>query len=183
MVSLGNTKDNPNQYSNWGSCSKKCGGGKQSRTNSCALVTSDLVQDCNTMGCSSKINYGNWSGWSKCSASCGGGTQSRSRSKTSAYDGSSCGTESQSQKCNTQSCCSESNPSGCPKMYVCKGSTYFHEYPQYSTGSQTLLPWAKVSVLGKSGEFTKVYVDHSQPHAGKWNRYSVGYIKTECLVT
>ena len=135
------------------------------------------------MGCCSKINYGDWSGWSKCTAPCGGGTQSRSRSKTSAYDGSSCGTESQSQECNTQSCCSESNPSGCPKMYVCKGSTYFHEYPQYSTGSQTLLPWAKVSVLGKSGEFTKVYVDPSQPHAGKWNRYSVGYIKTECLVT
>ena len=51
VISLGSTKDGANKYSSWSSCSKKCGGGKQSRTNTCALVTNNLVQDCNTHSC------------------------------------------------------------------------------------------------------------------------------------
>ena len=51
VISIGNTKDNPNQYSGWGSCSASCGGGTQTRTNSCALVTTGLSQSCNTQTC------------------------------------------------------------------------------------------------------------------------------------
>lgn len=60
-----------------------------------------------------------WSSWSGCSASCGGGTQSRSRecrrSETgqagySVVDASLCGgASSESQSCNTQSCCTPNN--------------------------------------------------------------------------
>ena len=140
VISLGNTKDNPNQYSNWGSCSKKCGGGKQSRTNSCALVTDNLVQDCNTMSCCSKLNYGNWSGWSQCSKTCGGGTQSRSRSKTSAYDGSSCGRQTEDRKCNTQSCIPKSRchirgttEHRAPYTWTCDGGTSGKKHPGLTT--------------------------------------------------
>ena len=135
VKSLGSTKDGANKYSGWSGCSAKCPttSGKQTRTNSCALVTSDLSKNC------------------------------------------------------TIECCSPSNPSGCDVMYVCKGATYFHQNQAYSTGSQTLLPWAKVYILDKNGKgdsrFYYVYVDSNQPHKGAWNRYNTGYIDKDCLVT
>ena len=135
VVSLGSTKDGANKYSGWSGCSAKCPttSGKKTRTNSCALVTSDLSKNC------------------------------------------------------TIECCSPSNPSGCDVMYICKGATYFHKNQEYSTGSQTLLPWAKVYILDKNGNgdsrFYYVYVDSNQPHTGAWNRYNTGYIDKDCLVT
>lgn len=59
---------------------------------------------------------GGWSGYGaygSCSVSCGGGTQTRTRScssPTSSYGGASCsGSTTDSQSCNTHSCCSTSN--------------------------------------------------------------------------
>ena len=104
VISIGNTKDNPNQYSGWGSCSASCGGGTQTRTNSCALVTTGLSQSCNTFSCCSSTYAGDWSGWSSCSKSCGTGTQTRTRSLYSSYTGQYCSTETGSQSCNTQTC-------------------------------------------------------------------------------
>ncbi|MDD2181515.1 MAG: DUF5011 domain-containing protein, partial [Bacilli bacterium] len=49
--SLGNTADGANSYSGWSSCSKSCGGGTQTRTNSCLLITTGLSQSCNTQAC------------------------------------------------------------------------------------------------------------------------------------
>ena len=51
VVSLGNTKDGEDKYSDWSSCSKLCGTGSQSRTNTCDLVTTGLTQSCNTHSC------------------------------------------------------------------------------------------------------------------------------------
>ena len=51
VASLGSTSDGANQYSGWTGCNKTCGGGTQTRTNTCALVTTELSQSCNTQSC------------------------------------------------------------------------------------------------------------------------------------
>lgn len=62
VVSLGNTSDGANSYSAWGSCSKICGGGTQTRTNTCALVTTDLSQACNTQSCNYAATNSSYTG-------------------------------------------------------------------------------------------------------------------------
>ena len=51
VFSLGSTSDGVNKYSEWSECSVKCGGGVRTRTNSCALITEDLEEECNTQSC------------------------------------------------------------------------------------------------------------------------------------
>ncbi len=74
-------------------------------TSGTVTFTAQWVDRCSSV----TTTYGSWGSYGSCSASCGGGTQYRYRSwsKTSNYDGGSCGTgtESQSRSCNTQSCC------------------------------------------------------------------------------
>lgn len=98
----------------WSECSATCGGGVQSRYNSCNGTTQ--TQACNTQACPlptplptpgaptpqpSPCVFG---GWSTCSASCGGGTQTRT---------DNCG-NTQTQSCNTQECpCSVGAWSAC----------------------------------------------------------------------
>ena len=53
VKSLGSTADGANSYSGWSACSKTCGGGTQTRTNTCALVTTGFSQSCNTQSCCS----------------------------------------------------------------------------------------------------------------------------------
>ena len=77
VVSLGNTSDGANSYSEWGSCSKTCGGGTQTRTNSCALITDNLSQACNTQSCcaysAGKVwNYGYTGGVQSFTVPCSG---------------------------------------------------------------------------------------------------------------
>ena len=102
VVSLGNTKDEEDKYSEWNSCSALCGGGSQSRTNTCELITENLVQDCNTMDCCSSVSYKDGS---TCSKSCGGGT--RNRLAYSNYNKQRCSGQDKASggsSCNTQSC-------------------------------------------------------------------------------
>ncbi len=51
VYSMGSTSDGANSYSEYGTCSKTCGGGTQTRTNTCALITTGLSQSCNTQSC------------------------------------------------------------------------------------------------------------------------------------
>ena len=123
VVSLGNTKDEEDKFSEWSSCSKNCGVGSQSRTNTCELVTSDLVRECNNGDCCSSVRYENGT---TCSKSCGGGTYNQLA--YSKYNGERCPSADKSSgggACNTVSCCSSvryENGSTCSKS--CGGGTY-----------------------------------------------------------
>ncbi len=108
VKALGSTADGANSYSGWSACSQKCGAqGTQTRTNTCALVTTGLSQSC-TVGTTYKDTNGTWGA---CSKTCGGGTQSYTVTRTyySNQDNSVCSVTNNlvttSQACNTQSCC------------------------------------------------------------------------------
>lgn len=156
VVNLTSAADGVDSYSNWTSCSKQCDGGTQTRTNTCALITSDLSRKCNERACcsSSSITYvetttcskkcgggtylrrayssydtsvacpsyndynggrcntgdccasttTSWGKWSACSKDCGGGTRKRTGTKYSDIDGSNCGSDEETEACNTGAC-------------------------------------------------------------------------------
>ncbi|XP_052679403.1 coadhesin-like isoform X3 [Crassostrea angulata] len=106
-------------WSGYGSCSKSCGSGSQSRSRSCnnpspayggnsCSGSSTSTQSCNTHNCPIDGGWSTWSGYGSCSKTCGTGTQSRSRTCTNpapAYNGLSCsGSATSSQNCNTHNC-------------------------------------------------------------------------------
>ena len=94
----------------WGSCSKSCGTGTQTRSITCpagkvCLDTKPIaVQACNTHVCTTSWRATSWGG---CSKSCGGGTQRRTVTCPSGFvcPGSK---PSTSRSCNTQQCVSYS---------------------------------------------------------------------------
>ena len=57
VYSMGSTSDGANSYSGWTTCSKTCGGGTQTSTNTCALITTGLSQSCNTQSCGPVTAY------------------------------------------------------------------------------------------------------------------------------
>ena len=114
-------------WTQYTSCTAQCGdsGTRTLRSNvidkyfntSCSGYTYKYNDPCNRRDCCSSTyeSAGGWSGWSSCSKSCGGGTQTRTRTITSIsnYNGQSCGnrTDTGTQSCNTQNCCSSTHES------------------------------------------------------------------------
>jgi hypothetical protein len=118
-----NEKDYP--WSNWGPCSKDCGGGKQKRTKTvppiddsmytigwgprCKDFVLDDVQACNTHPCDCKV--GDWMDWEPCSKYCGSGIQKATKSIISQPDrgGKACPPPAEITKtktCNLRACSS-----------------------------------------------------------------------------
>ncbi|XP_062579319.1 coadhesin-like [Saccostrea cucullata] len=106
-------------WSGYGSCTRSCGSGTQSRSRSCTNPrpahggrscsgSTSSSRSCNTHNCPINGGWSSWSGYGSCTRSCGSGTQSRSRSCTNprpAYGGTSCsGSTSSSRSCNTHNC-------------------------------------------------------------------------------
>ncbi|XP_047136865.1 A disintegrin and metalloproteinase with thrombospondin motifs adt-1 isoform X1 [Hydra vulgaris] len=78
------------EWTDFGPCSKSCGGGISVRTRSCTNPSplnggkdcSESIQeskDCSTDPCPIDGNYGLWNAWGTCSADCGDGFQTRQR--------------------------------------------------------------------------------------------------------
>ncbi|XP_044178030.1 A disintegrin and metalloproteinase with thrombospondin motifs adt-1-like isoform X2 [Acropora millepora] len=104
------------EWSKWGTCTKTCKQGKQSRTRVCNSPSpqyggnkcqgdSSQFQDCNRhVPCPIDGNWGEWSKWGTCTKTCKQGKQSRTRvcnSPAPQYGGSKCqGDSSQFQDCN-----------------------------------------------------------------------------------
>ena len=129
----------------WGTCSKKCGTGTQTMSgtkystydgSNCG--TTSKTQNCNTQDCCSSTTT-TWSGtWGTCSKKCGTGTQTMSGTKYSTYDSSvSCGSDSKSQNCNTQDCCSSTTTTWSGTWGACSvtcgGGTQTMSGTKYST--------------------------------------------------
>lgn len=117
-------------YGNYGSCSKACGTGNQSRGVTIKDTKTEKVcnsysqtQSCNTQSCCSSVSDYQWDAWGGCSATCGGGVQYRTVHRKSNYDGSYCGSYSQSQSCNTQTCDGPNNYEW-SKSQACNATTF-----------------------------------------------------------
>ncbi len=97
----GNTECGPNpvdcvmsEWSSWGQCTSKCGGGSQTRSRTVLTPPSNggkpcegqlsEVQGCNNQVCTGAVDceWGEWHHWGACSKHCGGGQKSRFRHVT-----------------------------------------------------------------------------------------------------
>merc|ERR1712112_321304 len=106
-------------WSEWGECSKTCGGGTKTRTCTnpapahggadCEPGYGPGVTDsCNTDSCPSGPINGHWSEWGPCSKTCGGGTKTRTCTNPApAHGGADCEAgygPGVTDSCNTDNC-------------------------------------------------------------------------------
>ena len=102
-------------FSEFGACTKSCGGGLQTRSRTvvtgadhggvaCPSLTE--TQQCNNGPCPVDCVVSNWGDWTTCTKSCGSGQESRSRSidENPTSGGAPCGALSQTRSCNDQPC-------------------------------------------------------------------------------
>ena len=104
-------------WGEWGTCSRTCGGGMQTRTRTvtrqptnggmpCPTLTE--TRACNTDPCPMPVDcqVSAWSDWSACSKTCGGGTQTRTRTviQQPQNGGTACPALTETQACNTTPC-------------------------------------------------------------------------------
>merc|ERR1711998_389177 len=97
-------------WSEFGECSKICGGGFKTRSRVClsppgktdmgCLGPRQEVKQCNIQCCPIMGQHTAWSTWSECSKPCGGGMQYRSR----VCEGAKCGGRCYGQKTEARSC-------------------------------------------------------------------------------
>lgn len=136
-------------WSQWGACSAKCGGGTQERSRTCtnpppssggAPCQGDAMerQPCNIQKCPVNGQFTAWTQWGLCSKSCGDGTKERTRTCTNPaplYGGLDCqGDTTQSQPCNIKRCGPpKERVPGKPKVPVNSNSQ-----SQVSSGSVTM---------------------------------------------
>ena len=116
---IGIASDGKDEYSAWTTCSASCGGGTQTRTNTCALITTGLEQECEKQDCCSSVRYVDGT---TCSAPCGNGTYNQLA--YSNYDNSRCEKEdkkSGGSSCFIKSCCTESTTYGEYGSCTCTG--------------------------------------------------------------
>ena len=120
-------------FGDWGACSAGCGSGTQTKTRTCSTGSAGSAhcsgsaiesQACGTG--SSTCGWSGFGGWGACSASCGGGTQTKTRSCSTGSAGSAncAGSASQSQSCNTQSCCKSNGGSCSSNGQCCSGNCW-----------------------------------------------------------
>ena len=129
VYTIGNKSDGVDEYSAWGTCTKSCGTGTQTRTNTCALVTTGFEQNCNTQTCCTQDTIIYKDG-TTCAGACGTGT--KNRLAYSSYDDSirceSFDTASGGSSCDTgKACCTESTvkyKDGSSCVGVCGSGTY-----------------------------------------------------------
>ena len=113
-------------WTNSGSCSANCGGGKQRQTrplvssydSSVSCGTDSREVSCNTRSCCSSTKHKPGSSWTNsgsCSASCGPGKQTQTRPLVSNYDSSvSCGNDTRTVDCNLGAC--DTTAPACPTI-------------------------------------------------------------------
>jgi hypothetical protein len=111
-------KCNVGEWSAWSTCTKKCGGGKQTSTRSITInanapysseecpTETTKEQDCNTKCCPVDCEVSNFGPWGQCSTSCGGGIQTRSSVVITppSCGGRACPYLVEQQPCNTDRC-------------------------------------------------------------------------------
>ena len=104
-----------NAWSDYGECSRTCGGGLQTRsrgisreaaTGGVPCGAQEETRTCKRQPCPIDCAPADWGTWSACSASCEGGTRHRSRTEKDMqqYGGLSCPSMMQTEKCGTGAC-------------------------------------------------------------------------------
>jgi len=147
----------------WSMCTKKCGGGTQSRSRSCnnpapkgsgkkCSGPSSESRKCNEQICNVNGGWSSYGRWTTCSKPCGDGVQSRARTCTNpapSGTGKQCeGSDTQERKCRVKPCGSGykqiASSKSCRDKYVYKGKkNTANDCAQTCFGSSTVFVYGK----------------------------------------
>ncbi|XP_068713828.1 uncharacterized protein [Montipora foliosa] len=146
----------------WGSCSKTCDSGSQTRIRTCSNPpprnggrtcpgTRLQRRRCNSIGCPVNGRWSAWRPWGPCSRTCGGGVQRRTRTCTNPpprNSGAPCtGRSLETRQCSKRPClgCIEGRrvTDGCDRLCTCSGGRLIncarvrHEFTAMTTSDRT----------------------------------------------